>query len=67
MNIGRETNFSKGELTMVQTTTVGLQRLVKMNIMLLFFKTSKTSFLIPPLYDTSGNSFAPLESKLLSA
>ena len=32
-----------------------------------FFKTSKSSFLIPPLYDTSGNSFAPLGSKLLSA
>jgi len=36
-------------------------------IMLPFFKTSKTSFLIPPLYDTSGNSFAPLGSKLFSA
>ena len=31
MNIGRETNFSKGELTMKQSTTVGLQRLLKIN------------------------------------
>ena len=30
-----------------------------------FFKITKSSFLIPPLYDTSGNSFAPLEFKLL--
>ncbi|WP_321778760.1 hypothetical protein [Sulfurimonas sp.] len=36
-------------------------------IMVPFFKTSKTSFLILPLYDTSGNSFAPLGSKLLTA
>jgi len=32
-----------------------------------FFKTSKTSFLIPPFYDTDGNSFSPLESKLFIA
>jgi hypothetical protein len=37
------------------------------SIMNPFFKTSKSSFLIPPLYDTSGNSFTPLVSKLLSA
>ncbi|WP_321778717.1 TolC family protein [Sulfurimonas sp.] len=37
------------------------------SIMVPFFKTSKTSFLILPLYDTSGNSFAPLGSKLLTA
>nr|WP_321778190.1 hypothetical protein [Sulfurimonas sp.] len=39
----------------------------KTTIMVPFFKTSKTSFLILPLYDTSGNSFAPLGSKLLTA
>ena len=32
-----------------------------------FFKTSKSSFLIPPFYDTNGNSFAPLGSKLFIA
>ncbi len=32
-----------------------------------FFKTSKSSFLIPPFYDTNGNSFAPLGSKLFLA
>ena len=36
-------------------------------IMSPFFKTSKTSFLIPPFYDTDGNSFSPLESKLFIA
>ena len=36
-------------------------------IMLPFFKTSKLTFLIPPLYDTCGNSFSPLESELLIA
>jgi len=39
----------------------------KTNIMTPFFKTSKSSFLIPPLYDTSGNSFTPFETRLLSA
>jgi len=40
------------------------------NIMLPFVKTSKLSFLISLLgltYDTLGDSFAPLESKLLTA
>ena len=37
------------------------------DIMNPFFKTSESSFLIPPLYDTSGNSFTPLETRLLSA
>jgi len=32
-----------------------------------FFKTSKTSFLIPPNHDTFCNSFFPLESKLFIA
>jgi hypothetical protein len=32
-----------------------------------FFKTSKSSFLIPPLYDTSGNSFTPFETRLFIA
>ena len=34
-------------------------------IMLPFFKTSKTTFLIPSSYDTDCNSFPPLKSKLL--
>jgi predicted ABC-type ATPase len=34
-------------------------------IMLPFFKTSKTTFLIPSSYDTDCNSFSPLKSKLL--
>jgi len=37
------------------------------SIMNPFFKTSKTRFLISAHYDTSGNSFTPLESKLFSA
>ena len=37
------------------------------NIIVPFFNTSKTSFLIPPFYDTSGNSFSPFKSKLLAA
>jgi len=44
------------------------QEIKKTNsIMTPFFKTSKSSFLIPPLYDTSGNSFTPFETRLLSA
>ena len=35
------------------------------NIMLPFFKTSKTTFLIPSSYDTDCNSSPPLKSKLL--
>jgi hypothetical protein len=34
-------------------------------IMLPFFQTSKTTFLIPTSYDTDCNSFPPLKSKLL--
>ena len=34
-------------------------------IMLPFFKTSKTTFLISSSYDTDGNSFSPLNPKLL--
>lgn len=30
-----------------------------------FFKTSKTTFLIPSSYDTDCNSFPPLKSRLL--
>jgi len=37
------------------------------DIMIPFFKTSKTRFLISPYYDTIGNSFTPLELKLFSA
>ena len=37
------------------------------SIMYPIFKTSKTTFLIPPLYDTNGNSFTPFESELLTA
>ena len=46
---------------------MGLKEGLFRNIMNPFFKTSKTSFLISPLYDTLGNSFSPLESKLLIA
>ncbi len=34
-------------------------------IMLLFFQTGKTTFLISPHYDTDCNSFSPLNPKLL--
>jgi hypothetical protein len=32
-----------------------------------FFQTTKSDFLIPPTYDTCCKSFAPLESRLLTA
>ena len=34
-------------------------------IMLPFFQTSKSTFLIPPHYDTDCNSLSPLKPKLL--
>ena len=34
-------------------------------VMHLFFKTTKSTFLIPPHYDTDCNSFSPLNPKLL--
>jgi len=37
------------------------------SIMHPFFQTTKSDFLIPPTHDTCCKSFAPLESKLLTA
>ena len=50
-----------------RSTQVDLLKKFNITIMVPFFKTSKTSFLISPFYDTSGNSFTPSGSKLLAA